>query len=173
MSKFSSRIGLFLATIVWGTGTGCEVLASQNNLENFCILPKDICKIDEAKDPSDCAVRPLGVVVGNSFQKELWAKNGSRCVAIIRVALDGKALLNPEGYNYGPIPSLQKLTELDADALWGTINKSRKGNIVNYKLKTYQSPKIITIQAIFENSHLRKYKILGAASSTQEWNIVD
>ena len=50
---------------------------------------------------------------------------------------------------------------------------SKKGNVATYKLITYQSPKIITIQTIFENSRLQKYKILGAVRSAQEWNIVE
>lgn len=141
-------------------------------LETFCILPEDIAKVEPAKDPSDCAVRP-NTVCRSPCKRELWVKNGNRCVAIVRVESDDRVVLNPAGFNYGPIPALKILTEAEADVLWGTKSKQKKGAIVAYTLPTYQSADEITIEAIFENSRLRKYKIIGGSIPSSSWNIVE
>lgn len=145
---------------------------SKNTLETFCILPEDVCKVEKAKDPSDCAIRPTS---DSQYpcKKELWLRNGNRCVAIVRVEPDDRVVLNPAGFNYGPIPMLSMLNESDADLLWGTTAKIKHGEIVSYTLPTYQSADEITIETIFENTRLKKYKIVGASIPATSWKIVE
>ena len=145
---------------------------SAYTLETFCILPEDIAKIEPAKDPSDCAVRPT-TLCRFPCKRELWVKNGNRCVAIVRVEPSNSAVLNPPGFNYGPIPALNMLRESDADVLWGTKTKQKIGPVVKYTLPTYQSADAITIETIFENSLLKKYRIVGISIPSAAWNTVE
>jgi len=65
------------------------------------------------------------------------------------------------------------LRESDADVLWGTKTKQKIGPVVKYTLPTYQSADAITIETIFENSLLKKYRIVGISIPSAAWNTVE
>jgi hypothetical protein len=88
-------------------------------------------------------------------------------VAIALTITDGAAILNPiQGFNYGPIPFLPKLTLAQADSLWGHAGHEeaptpRIANR-NYKLTAknqHGEIKEFSITCIFRNDILYRYTI--------------
>lgn len=142
------------------------------SLSTWCILPEGLGRTAGPRDMPDHAIKPT--VALYPCKKEIWVRNGKRCVAIIRVELDGKLVLNPEGkgFDYGPIPALCDMTQLQADELWGTETKSVKGDVVTYKLMSYQSRSDLFIDMVFREDRIYRYKVRSGLIENSEWNAV-
>lgn len=145
----------------------------KNNLKEWCILPEGLGRTEGPRDIPDHAIRPA--VAKYPCKKEIWVRSGKRCVAIIRVELDGRLMLNPEGkgFDYGPIPALRDMTQLQADELWGTETKSLQGDVVTYKLTSYQSRNDLFIDVIFRDDRICRYKVRSDLIEQSNWNNVE
>lgn len=143
------------------------------SLSNWCILPKEITKINGPKDMPDHGIKP--VPAKHLHKKELWVRSGNRCVAVVRVELDGSVILNPRNsdFDYGPIPVLSHITKMQTDELWGTANKSVSGEVISYKLSSYkEQPTEVFIDVVFDKDKLQKYRIRSSLIKTQKWSLV-
>lgn len=79
-------------------------------------------------------------------------------VAIIQSNSCSPTILNPDGYEYGPIPALDKLTPSDAEVLWGapTIEANQR----TYKLVSAAND-VYFVDISFDGSSLRQYRVRG------------
>lgn len=146
------------------------------DLRSFSILPEGVGVVETSKVASstNCGFAPKAQT--SSFYKDvtLQRPQSNCCVAILRIQNDGKVILNPEGYVYGPIPPLIKMSEKQADELWKTEGRKRvTEKIVSYDLVRCGDPqKTVQIDIIFRKNGVQKYRIVSIGLASPNWNEV-
>lgn len=144
-----------------------------NELRQWCILPNEIGNVVLPQDTSDCAIIPKTV-----NRKLLFLlrpdEDGSRghLSAIAEVKSNGSVILNPDGFNYGPIPDLKELTPEQADQLWArNPDKQSNSQKKTYKLLARNNQDVF-LDLMFKNGRLQKYRIRGTVVKMERWSKV-
>lgn len=100
-----------------------------------------------------------------------------RCVAVIRKHPDEKLSLNPEGYNYGPIPPANELTVSIADQLFGE-QLQKKEEVAesdverSYKL-CLRNGETCTLDLTFKGSKCEKFRVHNPRLGSPQWFYVN
>jgi hypothetical protein len=147
-----------------------EATKADGNLRTWCILPEECTKVYPPRDTSYCGIEPR--TSHDTQLKQIWLKRpGSKCcVAIVEVDAHKKVILNPPGFDYGPIPPLHDITPSQADELWGSDSgKTVQGNIHTYKLTSYIEPHQASIDLVFEKNKLQKYRVTSSEIDSSDW----
>ncbi|HMX47103.1 MAG TPA: hypothetical protein PL112_23865 [Candidatus Obscuribacter sp.] len=137
-------------------------------LRSHCILPDSILA-KPPQDISDCGQREY------ILHNDIWVRRPESrcCVALIRISENGKAVLNPDGFLYGPIPNIAIITRQQADALWQSEPVPTTGPRVSYKLSSFNdNPEDVYIDVVFENNKVDKYRLRAKRITIQEWQSV-
>jgi hypothetical protein len=129
------------------------------------------CSIHREHKP----IRSRGISPPPYMVYEPWRKSyflarpgEQNCVAIVEVTNEAqtsseeKFALNPTRYDYGPIPDLERMTRMDADALWAqspTITSSRLSSTADvcYRLVSISRSSIgkeFNFHCSFKNGYL-------------------
>lgn len=154
-----------------------KVSMNNKDMRNWGIIPAKEFLVYTLPDIPDCSVGKVRST-GRPYTKEIYLRRpgGKYASAVICSKKDGTVLLNPEGFNYGPIPSLNKITKSQADLLWGSKNgKEVIGNVVTYKLLPnfgYKTNKEVLLDIVFEDSKIKKYKIRSEFMKSLGWTEV-
>lgn len=97
-----------------------------------------------------------------SFPKRfcLSRMDSSNCVAILQVNPDLTPELNPDGFDYGPIPPLKKITAVQAEQLWSAspVNNPPPDGIRTLHLHPIE-PTIFFIDFLFRKGHIQKFRV--------------
>ncbi len=98
--------------------------------------------------------------------------NTGRKVAIIWFDQAGPAILNPPGFEYGPIPPLKEMTVADMRQLWGNElkDKATTSNEKVFLLKYNETEYQLEMQ--FENGQLKKYRVEGPGIRGGHWRSI-
>lgn len=89
----------------------------------------------------------------------LTRPNESNYVAVLQVDHGCPAILNPDGFEYGPIPKLKDLTVLQADQLWGKAVNSDSSNLEKiYRLAAADKSDYF-LDTVFDETKLLKYRV--------------
>ncbi|HIA55133.1 MAG TPA: hypothetical protein EYN91_24120 [Candidatus Melainabacteria bacterium] len=105
-------------------------------------------------------------------------------VAVLRVSKEREAVLNPDGFEYGPIPPLSEMSISVADCLWGDKDENIDGNIKSadgitiertyYLVSDNQVFKDFFIDIVFERGLCQKYQVRSRGSTriNPGWQLV-
>lgn len=135
-------------------------------LRNWSILPGDIFAKKVNRDGLNC------ITANYVPHNDIWAKrpDSKCCVALIRILDTGTAILNPEGFAYGPIPNINEMTRQQADALWQSTAQPSNGDAVTYKLTTFSDkPEDVFIDVKFSNEKIDQFRLRAERIATPEW----
>lgn len=138
-------------------------------MRSHSILPDGILAKPPQDTPPNCGFTEY--VPHN----DIWVKRPESrcCVALIRISEKGKASLNPDGFIYGPIPNISKMTRQQADALWQAEPIPTSGSEVTYKLTSFNyKPEDVYIDVVFANDRVDKYRLRAERIATPEWQSV-
>ncbi len=144
-----------------------------NHLRKWSILPKEVGNVELQPDTSNCAIVPKAMSRNLLFLLRP-EEDGCRghLSAIAEVKPNGSVILNPDGFNYGPIPDLKELTPDQADQLWSQKpNEETSQPKRTYKLLA-RNNETVFLDLKFRNGQLQKYRIRGALVKTERWNQV-
>lgn len=108
-------------------------------------------------------------------KKEIWVRNGNRCVAIVRVELDDRVVLNPrgKGFDYGPIPDLRDMTKAQADKLWlAQYQQKETGDKVTYQLSSYGNDSTVFLDFVFADEKIKEYRVRSQDIESPCWQTI-
>ena len=92
-------------------------------------------------------------------------------VAVVRIEKDGTVILNPPGYSYRRMPSLNQLTPNQAAQLWSATGRDESSSCDrSYQLKNFKLDKF-NIDFHFENNRLLRYRVRSShyLQTKQKW----
>ena len=142
-----------------------NLMQDLRQLRQWSILPGDVFAKHLSPDALNCT--PSAYVPHN----DIWVKRpGSRCcVALIRISESGRAILNPEGFAYGPIPKISEMTRQQADALWQSDVQPSTDGVVTYKLTSFSDkPEAVFIDVKFSNEKVDQFRLRAERIVAQE-----
>ena len=170
MSMKQATSGIFLSfiTIVVPSAIANDQPTSMHkntkvSLRNCSIRPADIGRLE---------TKPivLGINQINLDRRccLLTRLGGSHKVAVVEIESDGSVLLNPKnGFEYGEIPELGKMTCANTDELWGSDHVG--GNYRKYHLYSSQNEEFV-IEVVFDANHrIKKYRITSNSIKKCDW----
>jgi hypothetical protein len=157
---FGGIIGLVSIAII-ETGTAFQVCADQPAGLADWSIPLKPCSIPYNKGTAIkresgeyiCAINPPPAYLF------LTGPNSEKFVAVLQIYQATPPVLNPEGFEYGPIPSLKNITKEDAEILWGN-GASSLPDETTYKLKANTQGNFF-IDLLFKDNRLAKYRVRG------------
>ncbi|HEY9784494.1 MAG TPA: hypothetical protein V6D17_03760 [Candidatus Obscuribacterales bacterium] len=139
----------------------------------FPLLFGSMASADSQKDSSLGNLRNWDIIV-RSFQGAHFKRGSlsdpitiylnrpgaSNAVAILVVKPDGTPNLNPDCFDYGPIPRLREITSAQAEQLWSVkpADQPKKDGIRTFDLRSYE-PNSFKLDVEFQNDHLRKFRV--------------
>lgn len=166
-----------LAQATEGNGSKMAFTTAEEKLRSWSIMPEEIGKV----------IHPPQDPPGNHGYREqrrwvtgynLSRPGSARCVAVIEISQTGETVLNPlDGYNYGPIPSLQNMTLHEADTLWSDGPKTDDDSASQGTVeRTYRfvSPnkKEFSLDVVFTKNHIAKYRLRSTVLRASDWVLV-
>ena len=82
-------------------------------------------------------------------------------VAVVECEPGTATKLNPNGFDYGPIPAIENISRAQADHLWRSrSNSSKSGQTCTYRLTTKGQNEFF-LDLVFLKNKLQKYRIRG------------
>lgn len=93
--------------------------------------------------------------------------------AIVQKLPNGTVTLNPPGFDYGPIPALEKMTQEHCEWLWGSSPQefapSQKLLIKEYRLVSPDGSTDFFIDVKFDRDRLIKYRVRSTLIEPMKW----
>lgn len=147
-----------------------SVMADESEIRLFSITPPEIGRVESHKDLFVCRNGP-------TWEKlfMLTRPKESNAVAVVAVNPNGETVLNPVDFSYGPIPALSSITMQQAHSLWAveSDDSSRLSfNKPTYLLKS-KTGEDFFLDLVFENDHLKKYRVRSTLLSSSPWSLVN
>lgn len=139
------------------------------------------CSIKYSHVPSSLPIDTCGHGEGelpSGYGYILLKRHGTNLFVAVIKKTPKTLLLNPieeKLWNYGEMPSLEKMTKIQADYLWGLPISKRDSNEFTYQLAPSFSndPKSsFFIDVVFENDRLKTYRIRDSYKSF-DWHLVN
>ena len=175
-SYFSVLIGF----AAFGCMNPCLALQhAQSAISDWSIQPSVLGRVEPPRDPPDCAICPkppecLQSLPTNSDFKyySLMRPGAANSVAIVKLNQDGSIELNPNGFDYGPIPPLNKMTQHQADQLWGRSVSDKTAKRRTYVLKAFNdtTDSDFILDVTFNRGYLYKYRIRRIGLVDSKWH---
>lgn len=142
---------------------GADTPMSAENLTDLRSWSIPTEKIRKPTEPRDEVVCRLGAVARDDSRTQsfvhLLRKKDRKVVAIVELRKDGTTGLNPDGFNYGPIPPLIELTPTQADVLWGaSLTPTTSEREKTFELNTFAGATYF-IDLKFENNQVQEYRV--------------
>jgi hypothetical protein len=115
--------------------------------------PVELHEQSKSGDETSCAIpsRPS--------YRFLTKPKSSQITAVLKVFQACPAILNPGGFEYGPIPELKKLTVNDAQILWGKPLSSSDDHLTKtYRLQDANDAEYL-LDLKFEKKKIVEYRV--------------
>lgn len=91
-------------------------------------------------------------------------------VAVVKFEPGSPAILDPEGFDYGPVPLLVNLTQAQANILWGLPISSNSSTISTYRLTTFNEQEFF-LDVRFRANKIEKYRLRSKTFETYDRSI--
>jgi hypothetical protein len=140
--------------------------------------------VDKIQDPDSPCEPWYKAAIKTTTQYMLTKPEQNNIVAVLKIEPNGDSVLNPDGFDYGPIPALAKMSLPVADQLWATNVQTSKAKerLRKNVARTYylisadkNEFKDFYLDLLFENNCLQKYQIRsgGTTELNAKWHQVN